>query len=42
MIRVNDMMYYRRYYDRPPHAASFLGRLLASPEPPGNFRAVWL
>jgi hypothetical protein len=25
-------VYYRRYWDRPPHAASFPGRLLVSPE----------
>jgi hypothetical protein len=39
-VRVNERVYYRRCYDRPPQATSFLGRLLASLEPPGNFRAV--
>jgi hypothetical protein len=35
-------VYYRRYWDRPPHAASFPGRLLVSPESLRNFRVVRL
>src|SRR2546423_13881051 len=34
---MHERVYHRPRYDRPPHAASFQGRLLVSPESPGIF-----
>jgi hypothetical protein len=39
---MDKIVYYRRRRDRPPHVGYSQGRLLVSPESPGDFQAVRL